>query len=302
MFKYIFIITLLLTGCQPSTHEVNQLDIDWIDQLVSCPMYDKSRYPIISPQAEELYNKAVKADSEMPKTIKQEKIVELYQQAAEQGHWAAMHDLAVSYYDGNGINKDATKAKYWLEEMAKFDIPEGYTAKSFIYSKGIGTPVDIPKSQAYLVQAAQKGEKEAQYYLAETVLNMRIIYPDRIHELGKKGIRLLECAANQGHKESHFSLALEYKIIGESQVAYQWLRRGAKIGNNYCLTSLAEGYWNEKSWKMLNLKEDEKRGDCLLKLNNLVSRKPDITFPDLDQRCPPNVLQPNVNDDPLIKK
>lgn len=292
-----FLLMLYLT---PEVKEPPpMLDLNWIDELQVCPKPDPSRYPKISAEADALYQQAHEADVEIPRRMQPEAIVQLYQQAADKGHLGAMYNLAVSYYEGDGVPQDPTKARYWLEKIATYDIPEGYTAMALIYRKGIGLESDPRKAKDYMVKAAKMGDRDSLYYLGEDILNLQLAYPDMRDQLEAYGVKLLKCAAELGQKEAHFSLALEYAAFDQNHLSYKWLRLGAKAGSGACLRSLSDGYGRREPWLKLNLMEDKKREDCLFKLDSELDKNPDLTFPDLDERCPPNVAQPNVNDDPF---
>lgn len=297
----VFLLMVYLTPPHEIKEASPMLEMNWIDELQECPKPDQNRYPKISAEAEALYQHAYAADTAIPRRMSPEAIANLYLQAAKKGHPGAMHNLAVSYYEGDGVPQDPAKARYWLEQVATYNIPEGYTGMALLYRKGIGVKRDPRKAKEYLIKAARMGDRDSLYYVGEDILNLQLAYPDMRARLQANGMKLLKCAAELGHRKAYFSLAVEYDVQGQNHLAYQWLRLGAKAGSDSCITSLAEGYWGYKqsTWAQLNLMKDEARGDCLHKLSKELDKNPDLTFPDLDERCPPNVAQPNVHDDPF---
>ncbi|MFZ4699110.1 MAG: tetratricopeptide repeat protein, partial [Candidatus Methylumidiphilus sp.] len=145
----------------------------WIEDMTTCPRVDKNHYPQLNPDAVALFKKATEADKAIPKTLPQEEIVKLYQQAAQLGHWQAMHNLAISYYQGDGIEEDEEKALYWFKEIEKLGIPEGYADMALVYRKGIGVAIDDEKSNAYMIKAAQAGDADSLFYLGHDLYGLQ---------------------------------------------------------------------------------------------------------------------------------
>ena len=135
----------LLTACM-NTQSCAATRYHWIETMITCPKADKNHYPKLNANVIALFNKTVEADKAIPKTMPQEQIVKLYQQAANLGHWLAMHNLAVSYYQGNGIEESEEQALHWFKEIEKLDIHEGYADMALVYRKGIGVAIDPEKS------------------------------------------------------------------------------------------------------------------------------------------------------------
>ena len=257
--------------------------------LKDCPVLDPSIYPKPDPTAVAIYNQAV---DQRDKITEKERAVQ-YQKAAEKGYWPAMYNLGVLYYQGEGVPESPEKALYWWRELAKLNIPEGYEALAGAYEQGIGVPADRGKANEYRFKAVMTGSPESQYWFGQYLYNhygqeQRPLY-----------IKITECAAKQGYKEAYYDLAIHYKTIENHKLAYQWLRRGAKAGGSGCVRNLANAYIGMANWDGIHLMRDEKRAACLYKLDSDLDKNPDLTFPDLDERCPPNVAQPNVNDDPF---
>lgn len=263
--------------------------------LKPCPQPDPNRYPAENPAAAALYEKAVTAARTVPEKLPPEGVTALYQQAAEKGHWGAMYNLAVRHHQGNGTPENNAKALYWFQQLEKLGIPEGFEGMANVYERGIGVPIDRDKARSYQLKAVQAGSADAMYSLGHYIMNNYRTDPD----FAKFDVQLWECAAAQGHRKAHWWLALSYNVDEQNHLAYRWLRRGAKAGEGSCIRALSDGYDRWKTWAQLNLMEDKERAKCLFNLAELLRSNPDLTFPDLDERCPPNVAQPNVNDDPF---
>jgi len=277
----------VLTGCEP-TQSKEQTMYHWIETLQTCSKADPKLYPAVDPEAVALFDQAAKDDKAIPKFTPQEDIVKRYQQAADKGYWLAMHNLAMSYYQGDGIEEDEEKALYWFKEIEKLGISEGYTNMALVYRKGIGVPVDLDKYREYLIKAARAGDADSQFYLGHDLYEMQ--RQNKIYQ--SYALKMWQCAADQGHKQAHFFLAIHYEDDNPS-TAYRYYLRGAKAGDGGCLRALANAYGHEDKEPTFNLQQDNARSVCLINLNEKVRDNPDLTFPNLDELCPGTVPQPN---------
>jgi len=278
----------LLTACM-NTQSCAATRYHWIETMITCPKADKNHYPKLNANVIALFNKTVEADKAIPKTMPQEQIVKLYQQAANLGHWLAMHNLAVSYYQGNGIEESEEQALYWFKEIEKLDIHEGYADMALVYRKGIGVAIDPEKSRDYMMKAAQMGDADSQFYLGHDLYDEQ--QQNRLYQ--GYALKLWQCAAEQGHKQAHFFLAIHYKVVDQLPTAFRYYLSGAKAGDGACLRALSYAYGHLGNEPTFNLQKDEVRSACLYKLNERLRNDPDLTFPNLDELCPGTVPQPN---------
>ena len=288
-FSIIVICLFLLTACI-NTHSGEATMYRWIETMTSCPTPDKNRYPNPDKEAVALYKQAIEARNARPQTLKPEQILALIQQAATKGYWPAMHNLAVSYYEGYGVEESPEKALYWFKEIEKLDIPEGYTDMMMVYDEGIGVAADPDKSRDYMIKAAKAGDPDSQFYLGLH------LYDHQDQSLAFEGyaLKLLQCAAEHGHKQAHFHLALHYEVTKQLPMAYRFYLRGAKAGDVSCLRTLANAYGQINAKHLtFNLQKDKSRAICLENLSEKVDDNTDLTFPDLDTLCPGTVPQPN---------
>lgn len=289
---FIIILTLFCTialGAYLLKSKNENVMYNWIETLSTCPKADKSHYQKSNPDALALFKKAAKADSTNPKTMPQEEIVKLYQKSANLGYWLAMHNLAMSYYQGDGIEENPKKALYWFREIEKLNIPESYTNMALVYRKGIGVPVDLDKYREYLIKAAQAGDADSQFYLGHDLYALQ--RQNKIYQ--SYALKIWQCAAEQGHKQAHFFLASHYRNTNQLSMAYRYYLSGAKAGDGDCLMTLAYAYGHEDKEPTFNLQQDDARSICLINLNEKVRDNPDLTFPNLDELCPGTVPQPN---------
>ena len=72
--------------------------------------------------------------------------------------------------------------------------------------------------------------------------------------------------------------------------------RGQSWGSKSCINALSDAYGHEPKYPTFGLNQDNERAKCLFLLGRELRDNPELTFPDLDDRCPANVDQPTNRD------
>ncbi|WP_142849274.1 tetratricopeptide repeat protein [Telmatospirillum sp. J64-1] len=202
-----------------------------------------------------------------------DRAIELYQRAADKGDGTAKLRLGALYWDGRGLPRDQTQARRLFQEgvmelaaetdpsrlvervrqvMARRPVPEalmreaqmlhevesGDAARQYQAALQLrnGDPSQRNEAlaQRWMEQAALKGLPEAQYSLAQMLLQQE----------GRRqaGLRYLYEAAVAGYAPAQKSVAGQYRTTREDQFgafrAYVWLLR-AKAGGQDVATELA---------------------------------------------------------------
>jgi hypothetical protein len=80
----------------------------------------------------------------------------------EPGDAKAQRELAIRYYRGDGVPKDAALAAVWLLKAAEQGDPESQTLLAAMYTLGDGVPKDAPKAVEWYRKAAEQGFAAAQ--------------------------------------------------------------------------------------------------------------------------------------------
>ena len=153
---------------------------------------------------------------------------------------------------------------------------------------GIGVPVDHTKSLELYNNAAKRGNPDAQL-----VVGKYLFSPLNRFEESKK---ITACAVEQGHREAAFELALHYEVDENFDMAYEIYRKGAMLGSASCINKLSYAYGHQAKYPTFGLNQDNERAKCLFLLTRELRENPELTFPDLDDRCPANVEQPPNRD------
>ncbi len=105
-----------------------------------------------------------------------EKAVEWYQKAAEQGHAIAQYDLSWMYHHGRGVSQNSSEALKWCRKAAE----QGYADAQhtlgwrYQYVKGVGAQ-DYAEAIKWYRKAAEQGHAGAQANLS--VLSARVGVP-----------------------------------------------------------------------------------------------------------------------------
>ena len=93
------------------------------------------------------------AESKMPIEI---------QSAAESGDAGSQYKLGKIYYEGNGVDRDYTKASHWFREAADQGLAEAQFSLYCAYYEGSGVDKSYDEALKWLRKAAEQGNVGAQ--------------------------------------------------------------------------------------------------------------------------------------------
>jgi len=121
---------------------------------------------------------------------------------AESGYRPAQYNLAVLYYQGNGIAQDYSKAAEWFSRAAKQGDAQAQNNLGAMYLKGKGVTYNHKIAESWFTRSADQGTAAAQY-------NLATIYEGGydVKQNYEKAAHWYERAADQGHKKSQSRLA-----------------------------------------------------------------------------------------------
>lgn len=145
---------------------------------------------------------------------------------------AALPAAADPFEDGytafnEGRYEDALKL--WLP-LAGDGVPEAQNNVGYLYSEGLGMPVDHEEAARWYALAADQGNAGAQASLADMYYNGEGVAQDY-----RAAFRLYELAANQGNVNAQFNLAVMYRSgrgVEESLVqTLKWYAIAAAAGD-----------------------------------------------------------------------
>ena len=114
-------------------------------------------------------------------------------QAAEQGDAEAQYKLGLSYYIGEDVEKDYTKAVKWFRKAADQGHAEAQTSLGACYSMGNGVNQDYNEAVKWFRKAADQGQADAQFALGACYCTGKGVSMDVT-----EGIKWYQKAADQG--------------------------------------------------------------------------------------------------------
>lgn len=159
-----------------------------------------------------------------------------FDKALEELKWEAMNGdresqvlVGTMYLRGQGTEKDATQAAYYLQEAAKQGDTTAFAYLGELYLAGTGLPQDDNWAMYWTRQAADAGNAAGQVLLGKLYLEGRSVERDP-----QMALVWFERAAEQGHPEGQYQLA-QLLERGEgtrkdSEQALRWYKAAAAQG------------------------------------------------------------------------
>lgn len=164
-----------------------------------------------------------------------------FEAAAENGHTNAQLVLA-QWYSSHGADKDAVR---WLERAADQGNADAQYQLARRYEQGKGGVVRRDIAERLYYQAAQRGQPQAQFWLAE-------------HAQGKDALYWYQKAAQGGEPDAQLWLAQAYLqgtgVPHDEQTGLAWLARAAAGGSHeaeYRLSTLQTNEAQQEHYLML---------------------------------------------------
>ncbi len=170
-----------------------------------------------------------------------DKGMEYVTKAAESGNTKALHWLVCVYHDGEFVDKDYDKARYWLSKFLATDDPIAHWLMANELYQGDMYEHDVAKALEHVTIAVKKGHNDAK----ELYLRMRW-HGDQCEQNREEVISTFEELAEGGDSQAMFQLYLLYTdetFDGRNEdVAKNWLQKAAEQGNADAFCELAYGY------------------------------------------------------------
>jgi hypothetical protein len=157
---------------------------------------------------------------------------EWYRRAADKGHAGAAMNLAMMYFDGQGVRRDVPQAVAWYERAADRGDAIARFSLGTIYESGADRIArDNAKAASWYRKAADDGLGSAQYRLALMYRDGRGVPRDRIQVL-----TWLRKAADQDETDAQIELGIELSRPDRASFdiveAHTWLNLAASRWKN----------------------------------------------------------------------
>ncbi len=89
--------------------------------------------------------------------------VQYWEQAGDQGHWRAQHNLGYAYATGTGVTVNYEQAAYWWQRAANQGIAEAQYNLGALYYDGHGVTQSTEQARIWWYRAANGGDAAAQF-------------------------------------------------------------------------------------------------------------------------------------------
>lgn len=163
---------------------------------------------------------------------------------AKKGDAVSQNKLGYSYYYGEGIDQNYSKAFYWYHKSAIQGLHSAQYNLGICYQEGHGVQQNYLNARDWYEKAAVQGEADAQYYLG-------LYY--RLDKFGigvdlAKSFKWFLLSAKQGNASAQDHIGGFYQY-GKGGVevdlieAVKWYKLSAEEGDKYGQYHLAKCYW-----------------------------------------------------------
>jgi TPR repeat protein len=158
-----------------------------------------------------------------------EESAEVYRQAVDGGHIAALYELGRQYERGEGVAKDLAEALRLYKDAAMRNDLYSATRLGVLYRDGIGVERDIHNAVGWLVKAARGGHTFAYNHLGYMYLEGNGVEKD-----DERAYRLFEASANAGDVYGFNNMGLMYErgahVKADPAQAIVWYEKAARGG------------------------------------------------------------------------
>ena len=136
-----------------------------------------------------------------------------FRKAAYKGNTVAMYNLAVCYDDGIGVEENHAEAVRWWQRAADRGYADAMYKLGGRYRSGYGVDKSIPKSIEWYQKAAKYYKAAADRGDSDAMYKLGRCYLDGLGVLKskKEAIKLYEKAAECGNTDAMYALAMYYE-------------------------------------------------------------------------------------------
>ena len=160
---------------------------------------------------------------------------------AAKGDTAAMYNMGMYYFYGEGVPKDLVKSRTWLQKASDKGHAHAMLQLGMIYEEGKGVKKDAAKALTLFRKAAKKGDVDAMNEIG-------VIYSEAIgvKKDMAEAIKNFKMAAENGSTEAMNTLALCYAkgngVPKDVSISLQWLNKAADKGDVFAMNDLGFFY------------------------------------------------------------
>lgn len=196
--------------------------------------HEADHLPPLDPEADKLFQFGRYLEKkDGPKDFNE--VARYYRIAAAYGHYKANHNLQILISSGSAASPDPEKESVDLAEaLIKAAVPSGYYDIGHYLLSGYGLKQDEDAARRYIRKAADLGNADAQYYIAD-LLDPADMAPEIAHQM-------FECAADQGHQEAASYLGIGFQDNAKYAEALTAFQKATAAGSTKGAFSLEMGF------------------------------------------------------------
>ncbi len=209
-------------------------------------------------------------------------IAKIYTQAGDLGHWKALQNLQVLYYQGLADHPKSEQHVIDInEKLIKMGVPIGYYNMATYLEQGYGVKQDQKAALTYYRKSADLGSTNGQAYVGKL-----LVWDLKNFDVG---VPMLECALNQGSAAAAHELSGYYREFKDDlNGSLRYLQRGTALGDESASSLLVEAFDKGPEAFPTDYKTgvDKERARRYRLIQNELDRNPSARFPDIDKIVP----------------
>jgi hypothetical protein len=282
---YAMCLVFFLSGCAEQSNSAQAFADQNFDQYRSeftC-IHQEKKLPAIAPEIDQLFQYARFLEKRR-EPIDLKEIGRMYRIAAAHGHYKANSNLQILIQESavqsySPYNEMVTLAN----QLIKAGIPRGFGDMGYYLFQGYGVKQDIDLAQKFTRKAADLGNPDAQFKMAE------YLSPDGL--VSPLALQMIRCAAEQGHGKALYKIALNSFQEERYEEVLQVFQRAAVAGDAdsaYTLANIFENLEGQHFFKPVNTLQDPERVRRYRAIGAVITgnvgRNP--RFPDIDKIVP----------------
>lgn len=246
--------------------------------------FERDHVPPVTPEADKIFQaaRAMQRDTPNPTEADKIRIFQMYKQAADMGHWKAMHNLANCYLNKWGTKFSVTAPDEIYEAMMARGIPSGYMGKALLTRRGWAVEQDPKEARRLMHKAADLGSPIAQYELG--------MYYYLIEHRSSQGFAYNICATRQGYAKSAYQVGYQLSSEGNLPMALEYYYRGAALGHSISAMSVedvfSEREGGESLQTTLGFNENLEIAKAFSEYYDFLLNRPDRRIPDIFKNNP----------------
>jgi len=261
--------------------------------------HEADHLPPLNPEADQLFQYARYLERQAGPFLRQkqqqdgtvpaprdDEVARLYRIAAAYGHYKANDNLQQLLSHGFALSPDAAKESIDLAtQLVQQNVPLGYYDIGYYLNQGYGLKQDKEMALRYFRKAADLGNPDAQYYVADKLTSAKNA------EAYQVGWEMYQCTAAQGHGEAAVELGIHLQNEKQYGAAAQAFQKGVAAGDSMSASFLDDGFKAPPPSEKLNYlalpndPERSRRYELIGKFLN-ANEYSNPKVPDIDQIVP----------------